>query len=215
MTPALSIIMPCWLRPQRTERAIRSVLEQTRCNWELLCVGDACPVLPEAWERVTGAKRSDYVHHFRNGGCGCMKNMLMHEGAYGTQCLNAGLDMARAPFVCFLGNDDFFLPDHVATRLDSIEGKDLDAVYHDALIRFPGGDRIRGGGELREGIVGGSEFILRTELAKQVRFQSGAYGHDWTFIKSLHATGAKIGYFRSATYVVTHLPGQLIEQGID
>lgn len=201
----LSIIMPCWRRPQRTERAIRSVLAQEDQRWELLCVGDACPVLPGVASRFTGDDRIR------------VENMPGHEGRYGTQCLNRGIELATGEYVCFMGNDDFLTPQHTGSRLGGIVGTDFDLVHHDALIAWPDGWRVRSGAKLAHGHVGGSELVVRREflIRHGITFRSGDYGHDWTFIDDLLKAGAKHAHCASATYVVTHLPGNLIEHAID
>lgn len=204
MSNLLTIVLPSWQRPQRTRRAINSVIRQTDKRWELLVVGDCCPVVDELSRSEVGL---DYPVSYYN--------MPTHEGKYGTQCLNWGIDNAKGQYVCFLGNDDYLEPDHVKTRLASIEYSYADVVHHDAKIQVgPGQFQIREG-ILAHGCVGGSELVLKTDLARKVRFRDSAYGHDWTFITDLHRAGSLFSHYRSATYVVTHLPGNIIESGID
>jgi glycosyltransferase involved in cell wall biosynthesis len=223
----ITVIIPSWQRPQRTERAIRSVLAQTVAEWELLIVGDACPVLPSVVARVFDAlpddeferyvdERMQLVHGLflgRNATV-AVHNLPTHEGRYGTQCLNWGIQHASGEYVCFLGNDDYVLPGHLYARQQSIEGTGFDVVFHDALLKYPDGYRVRES-KLAPSLVGGSELIVRTELARKVGFQSGEYGHDWTFIQGLIDAGAKIAHCPSASYVVTHIPNVICEQGID
>lgn len=193
------------MRPQRTARAIKSVIAQTSPDWQLLCIGDKCPVLLDVTEQFVGDQRIG------------VWQMTEHEGRYGTQCLNAGIELARGEYLCFIGNDDYLLPDHVEQRLASIAGTDKDVVYHDAMIAWPDGMKPRSGALLACGHVGGSELVIRTAFLREkgIRFTDGKYGHDWTFIEALAKAGAKFGYSPTATYVVTHLPGNLVEAGID
>lgn len=200
----LTIVIPSWQRPQRTRRAIQSVLGQTDDRWELLVVGDCCPVVEEISKSELGKGLPVWYH-----------NMPTHEGKYGTQCLNWGIENARGRYICFLGNDDYLEPDHVKTRLASIEHSYADVVHHDAKIQMaPGKFGIREG-RLEHGCVGGSELVLRTDLARKIKFRDSDYGHDWTFITDLGRAGAVFSHYRSATYVVTHLPRNIIESGID
>lgn len=187
--PAVTVIMPCWLRPQRTRRAIESVLRQTCVEWELLLVGDACPELPGVMANISDARVRWH-------------NMPTHEGRWGTQCLNWGLQHARAPYVVFLGNDDYLLPSHLHARVNSIQHTGHGFTYHDAMIGSPAG-RIRNS-QLRFRHVGGSELIVRTDLAKRVLFKTDRYGHDWDFIDGLLKTGCTHDHHAIATYVVTH-----------
>lgn len=214
--PRITCIIPCWMRPQRTERAIRSVLAQTILEWELIVVGDCCPVLPEVWRKVFG-RGLDGSIILENDGLAKVKgcNLETHEGKFGTQCLNWGLTWTTGQYVCFLGNDDYVAPNHFELRLKSIEGTDYGFAYHDALIQDGQVMRRRPGHPLAHGQTGGSELIVKTQLAQKVGFTSGDYGHDWTFIRGLIEQGVKSAYFPSATYVVTHLPNQICEKDID
>jgi glycosyltransferase involved in cell wall biosynthesis len=201
---SLAIIMPCWLRPQRTARAIRSVVAQTRGDWRLYVIGDACPLLPEVITEFLGDPRIVF------------ENMPTHEGRYGTQCLNRGLALASEPWVCFLGNDDYLDPRHVETRLGAADRhRDCNGFHFDAAIKWPFGTAIRPSG-MWHGSTGGSEVMVPTHLARVVGFQSGDYGHDWTFIEAMTAQGVQWKHIDAPpTYIVTHLPGNLREHDID
>jgi glycosyltransferase involved in cell wall biosynthesis len=210
----LSIIMPSWQRPQRTRRAIQSVIDQEDRRWELLVVGDHCPVVRDLQHDPIFSQHFQIRFH----------NMPTHEGKYGTQCLNWGLDVATGDFVSFLGNDDYLLPTYVGNRLDSVVDTRGEVIYHNALIKV-GESRDADGKPFTDyhlrlsrpafGHIGGSELVVDTELARSVKFNSGEYGHDWTFLTELVSTGARVGCWNAADYVVTHLPGNVIEKGID
>lgn len=206
--------MPCWMRPQRTARAIRSVLMQTAAEWELLCIGDACPVLPAVWREMFGRDPDGESIAVPNGKVRAI-NLPTHEGAFGTQCLNWGIHAVTGAYVVFLGNDDYLLPTHLESRLKAIEGTDNGFTYHDALIQAGGSLHLRSGHPLAHGRTGGSELTVKAQIAQKVGFQSSQYGHDWTFIEGLLATGCKHAYSPTATYVVTHLPGNVEEKDID
>lgn len=206
--------MPCWMRPERTARAIRSVMMQTAVNWELICIGDACPVLPKVWRELFDRDLDGEPVYVPNGKCKAA-NLPEHEGAYGTQCLNWGLHSVTGAYVCFLGNDDYLLPTHFESRLKAIEGTDNGFIYSDAMIQVGGRLMLRPGHPLAHGRTGGSELTVKAQVAQGVGFKSAKYGHDWTFIEGLLATGCRYTYAPSATYVVTHLPGNVVETGID
>jgi glycosyltransferase involved in cell wall biosynthesis len=203
--PAVTVILPSYLRPQRTRRAIASVTAQTWPDWELWIVGDGCPVIEEA------------VAPFRGDGRIQFANLFPHEGQWGTQCLNYGLQHATGRYVCFLGNDDYLEPEHLATRLTSIAGTSYDFVYHDARIHLADRDFLRGDGSLAFGQVGGSELICRRLFLVEhgLTFRDTAYGHDHTWIEDLCAAGATYAHYPSATYVVCHLPGHDAPDDLD
>jgi len=43
--------------------------------------------------------------------------------------------------------------------------------------------------ELAPSVIGHSEIILKTELAKQLPEHSAKYGHDWEFINAMSEKG--------------------------
>ena len=55
----LTLVCPCWKRPQRTIRAIESVLAQDFTGAETIFVGDACALFQEKIDDGTFAKYSE------------------------------------------------------------------------------------------------------------------------------------------------------------
>ena len=43
----ITLICPCWGRPQRTLRALDSIVEQYFTGAEIIFIGDACPLFQE------------------------------------------------------------------------------------------------------------------------------------------------------------------------
>lgn len=199
----LSIIMAVWQRPQRTRRAIRSVLEQKDPNWELICVGDAEPDIDNLRAEFQDPR---IIFH----------NLPQHDGAFGTAPRNWALERFTGSAVCFLDNDDILLHTHVNTRLHTMaEAQKIGAevVVHFSIIRTPTHDFIRGG-QIAHGVVGNSELCIAADRARKHRFNHRGYGHDWILIQEMHQAGARFSIAPTATYIVTHTP-HLHEPGID
>jgi glycosyltransferase involved in cell wall biosynthesis len=97
----VSVIIPTYARPQKTSRAIRSVLRQAEVVTEVVVVDDASPqpfVLPEDLR--------DRVRLVR-----------LHGNVGPAGARNAGVSAASAAFLGFLDSDDFYLPNTLAGRL--------------------------------------------------------------------------------------------------
>lgn len=103
--PEFSVIMATWNRGRHILPSIRSVLDQTLANFELLVIGDATEDDTEAHVRALGDGRIRWFNTDRRAGTQSGPN-------------NLGLDKARAPRVAYLGHDDIWAADHLEA-LDS------------------------------------------------------------------------------------------------
>lgn len=95
--PAVSIIMAVYNGAAYVGRSIRSVIDQTFTDFELICVddgsSDSSVEVLQYW-----ALRDNRIRIIQNS----------HQGACAT--LNAGLDAATGQYVAFLDNDDAYHP---------------------------------------------------------------------------------------------------------
>jgi glycosyltransferase involved in cell wall biosynthesis len=106
--PRVSIVLPTFNRSNVLVHALRSVAGQTVEDWELIVVGDACTDDTEAVVRGFGDPRMRFVNLERNHG---------HQSAPN----NFGVGRARAARIAFLHHDDLWLPDHLASVLETQE----------------------------------------------------------------------------------------------
>lgn len=96
--PLLSIIIPVYKVEKYIDRCIRSLVEQTYENLEILMVDDGSPdnsgAICDAW----AAKDSRIkVIHKENGGSGAARN--------------TALDLAQGELIAFVDSDDYIAPD--------------------------------------------------------------------------------------------------------
>jgi glycosyltransferase involved in cell wall biosynthesis len=97
--PAVSIVMPTYKRPDMIKRAVKSVLEQTVRDWELIISDDEDPP-GETWAYLQDlAKRDRRIRVLRNPG---------EHGQIPNN--NFVLSQARAPWVKPLYDDDALKP---------------------------------------------------------------------------------------------------------
>lgn len=132
-TPLISIICPVW-RPlkQDFEAALRSVIEQTYSNWELIIVDDAgkCPQTTHIIEQYAALDKR--IRPFTLG-----KN----EGIAGAT--NHALQKAKGDYIAFLDHDDML----VDTALDIMVRS---ALSSKAKILYSDEDKIDSSGHFSE-----------------------------------------------------------------
>lgn len=96
--PIISIIVPVYKVEPYLDRCIRSIVEQTYTNLEILLVDDGspdrCGEICDAWAEKDSRIR---VIHKENGGAGLARNVA--------------LDEAKGSLFGFLDSDDFIAPD--------------------------------------------------------------------------------------------------------
>jgi len=106
MPADIAIVIPTYMRPQRTLRAVRSALRQRGVRAEVVVIDDGSPVpLVLPGEIADAGVR--LVRLQANGGPAAARN--------------AGVAATSAPLIAFLDSDDFFLPDSLSPRLTEFE----------------------------------------------------------------------------------------------
>lgn len=101
MAPSFSIITATWNRGRHIVPTIRSVLQQSFTDYELLIVGDHCDDDTEAAVRPFLSERVRWM------------NLPQRSGnQYGPN--NAGIEASRGRYIGYLGHDDVWTPNHLA-----------------------------------------------------------------------------------------------------
>lgn len=98
--PAVSVVIPTYDRPEHLEESVRSVIDQTYKNFELVVVSDGGPQEAQNILRNLGADRIRYVS-------------IEHGGI--SAALNAGVAHSRGRYIAYLDDDDVYFPNHLET----------------------------------------------------------------------------------------------------
>lgn len=107
--PLVSIIIPTYKRPDTLDRAIKSVLNQTYQNIEVIVVDDNSPdsegrqLTIEKMKEFENNPKVIYIKHEKN------KN--------GSAARNTGARASKGEYVAFLDDDDEFLPGKIESQL--------------------------------------------------------------------------------------------------
>ncbi len=103
MPPEVSILIPTYNRAHVLKRAIRSVLQQSYEDFELIVIDDGSTDETKAVVRAFEDKRLRYVRQQNKGAAAA---------------LNLGIREARSRFIAFLDDDDEWLPDKLEVQMD-------------------------------------------------------------------------------------------------
>src|ERR1700756_285138 len=127
--PEVAVVIPTYNRPQLLRRAVASAVDQEHVTPEVIVVDDG------STPPVTSSDLPDGV-------------VVAHTGASGggvARARNLGVRQARARWVAFLDDDDWWAPDHLARLLAAAEAAragfayagtwDVDVACRQAVLR--------------------------------------------------------------------------------
>jgi glycosyltransferase involved in cell wall biosynthesis len=98
----ISVVIPTYNRANLIGRAIKSVLEQTYENFEIIVVDDASTDGTEKMVRSLNSPKIIYLRHKENKGVSAARN--------------TGIKHAKGRYVAFLDSDDEFIKDKLAIQ---------------------------------------------------------------------------------------------------
>src|ERR1700761_8376431 len=105
--PFFSVIVPVFNRARTLDTAVRSVLAQTCQDFEIIVVDDGSSDNPRAVVEKIGDPRIRFVRQENQGG---------------GSARNTGINAAQGRFVAPLDSDDAFLPHHLESMKNLLDG---------------------------------------------------------------------------------------------
>ena len=114
--PAITVVLATYNRSNILPYAIETVLWQSRRDWELIVIGDACT-----------DDTQDVVAHFTDPRIRFV-NLRERVGDQSGPT-NAALALARGRYIALLNHDDFWFPDHLARALATLEETGADLTF--------------------------------------------------------------------------------------
>ncbi|ULA63108.1 MAG: Glycosyltransferase [Nitrospira sp.] len=116
--PMVTVIIPTYNRPDRLRTALASVLDQDYRDVQIVVVNDGAMPVEAVIVAVNQDGRITLINHDRNKGLAASRN--------------TGLRHATGKYVCYLDDDDRFLPDHISTLVAQLETGECKVAYTDA-----------------------------------------------------------------------------------
>ena len=184
----ISIIVPIYKVEKYLERCIKSVVEQSYQNLEIILVDDGspdnCPEICDAW--IAKDNRIKVVHK-GNGGL--------------SDARNAGLAVATGEFISFIDSDDYVAPEFIRALYDALvsTGAEIaecatdyvDESYNVLRHRAAANTRQMGRIEaLRRLVLEDGVYqtvwnkLYRRDVIAEILFEKGKYNEDefWTYL---------------------------------
>jgi len=165
--PAVSVVIPCYDRPDFLERAVRSALAQTLDDLEVLVIDDGSAKDLKAILDRLGDPRVRYLRS------------PAREGA--PRARNRGIRLARGEWVAFLDDDDEWLPRRLELQLARMRETGATVGYCLVLENKETEDRTRlptdalheGVDEVLEQLLSGnktqtSTYMIRRDVLEEV-----------------------------------------------
>lgn len=117
----VTVVLPIYNVEKYLDRSVKSIVEQTYTNLEIILVDDGspdmCPQMCDEWARKD--KRIKVIHK-KNAGLGMARN--------------TGIDNASGDYICFFDSDDYVAINTIEKTLTSIERNNADVAifgFHD------------------------------------------------------------------------------------
>ena len=117
-SPLVSVIVPTYNRSDMVVAAIKSILDQTYHNFEIIVVNDAGEDIEHIITSLNLLSNITYVKHAENRGLAATRN--------------TGIKVARGAYISLLDDDDLFYPDHLETAIRYLNDKNP-VIYTDAV----------------------------------------------------------------------------------
>jgi glycosyltransferase involved in cell wall biosynthesis len=195
-TPSVSVVIPTRNRPNLVVRAVKSALEQTLAEIEVIVVIDGDDAITAEALRAVRDSRVTVVALSRSAG--------------GSEARNIGVRMSRGGFIAFLDDDDEWTANKLSRQMEIAQASSAQfpVVTCRVIARRPNGDELWPARQMRtdesmsdyllcrdasirqgEGFIQTSTLLIPRRLLLLVPFTSGLPRHqdwDWLIRASAH-----------------------------
>lgn len=124
----ISVILPIYKVEKELPRCIESILKQTYTEYEMILVEDGSPDrCGEICDKYAQEDTRIHVIHKKNGGV--------------SEARNAGLDIAKGKYICWVDPDDYIHPQYLETLYRIMQESKADVVVCDYKAYYPGEEK--------------------------------------------------------------------------
>ena len=119
-TIMVSVIVPTFNRPDMLIETLKSILNQTYDDFEIIVVNDAGVDVKKEIDLLNKNNNIIYINHANNRGLAAARN--------------TGIKAASGKYIAYLDDDDVYYPDHLETLVNCLENSEYKVAYTDAYM---------------------------------------------------------------------------------
>lgn len=153
--PKVSVIIPTYKRSELLPRAVRSVLNQTYSNVEVIVVDDNNP--GSEWRETTADRMSEFVSNPR-------VIYIKHEvNKNGSAARNTGIRMSTGDIITYLDDDDWYYPQKIEIQVKYLLLHPEHRAVYCGWRRY--GDELpKVEGDATEAVLSGQDIIITNSI---------------------------------------------------
>lgn len=172
--PYITVIIPTYNRPEHLRKALDSVFSQTYRHFEVIVVGDKCPVLDRFIREYPNARDKRFKYF----------NLSHNNGAGGATPRNYAIKMlCNTTWIAYLDDDNVWKENHLESLVQTLR-KNPDASYIFSSMVIDNKELIFE--EPKKGRIDTSCVLHRFDLCVKYGLWKnrveGGYAHDWEFM---------------------------------
>jgi glycosyltransferase involved in cell wall biosynthesis len=191
-------------KPKKFIRAVKSFINQTHQDKELIIVSDGCDITTKLYEE--NFKELDNIKFL----------YIPKQEPYSSTMRNVGLKISSGDIVCYLDADDVIGKKHLEIINEQFDIDKYEFVYYDDWMVT---DREFKNLFFREvyprfGSIGTSSIShvnpnnTNNINGKKIQWVSSGYGHDFLYVLKMISTGCRFNKLKNPpNYIVCHARG--------
>lgn len=200
--PKVTVIIPTYKRSvDFLSRAVKSVLNQTYSNIEIIVIDDS----PSDYEDRDQIKK--YMHCINNDSVKYFQNEINMGGSLAR---NRGIDLASGEYISFLDDDDEYMPEKIEKQIKYMIYTGVDLSFSDMIMYSPSGNVV----DYREykdipsfdnqtllhyhlmkHMTGTPTFMFKTKKLREIGgFEDAKMGQEFYLMLKSIEKGLTIGY---------------------
>jgi GT2 family glycosyltransferase len=203
--PKVSVVTTVYDRTECLQRCIRSVARSHYRDLEHLVVSDHPPL--EALGEILRIVRRENAGQLR------YVDLIERANDWGITPAGVGLRQSLGEFVCFLSDDNAFLPDHIGNLVEALE-RDVTLGFAYSSCLYANRVVLRVAPPTFRRIDLGQPLFRRSALTEHLHDELpfDAFTWDWAMIDTLLQAGVRWAHVDQATFVFrTSAYPQLVE----